>query len=418
VSAGLLWPAGGPPLRTGAILVDAVGRIEAVGPDAAVPRPPDARLDHYPNAVLLPGLVNVHTHLELTHLRGRVPETDFFAWIQQVRRCKEAFTPGAYLDAAVAGVQEAWRNGITCVGDTGTSRAGALAMARLGGRGVAYQEAIAPRPEDARDAFSRLLATVDDLRAQMTPEVTIGVSPHAPYTVSHDLYQLIAAHVRVERLPVAAHIAESAAESAFVVAGTGPFAELWRARGIALRPAYPSPVALLERMGLLQTGFLAIHAVRVDAADLTRLRRAGCAVAACPRSNARHGHGEAPVARYLEAGLPVGLGTDSVASVGDLDLLAEARLAMRLAGLSPDEALRLATVGGAAALGLDQDIGTLALGKWADLCVIPVDPAVGRDPGSAARAVLESGGAAVLATYVAGRRVYRADTAISLDPSP
>ena len=416
MSAGLLWPADRSPVRAGAVLVGDGGRIEAVGPDVDVPRPPGVPEDRYPDAVLLPGLVNTHTHLELTGLRGRVSETDFFAWIQQVRRLKDAIAPDAYVDAAAAGVRETWRYGTTCVSDTGTSGAAVLALARLGGRGVAYQEAIAPRPEDADDTFARLMATVDYLCAEASPAVTVGVSPHAPYTVSRRLYELIATQARSGRLPVATHIAESPAEVAFVVAGQGPFAESWRGRRIALRPASASPIAFLEEMGLLNAGLLAIHAVHADAADVARLQRAGCAIATCPRSNARHGHGQAPLARYLEAELRVGLGTDSVASVADLDLLAEARFAMQLAGLGPDHALMLATVGGAAALGLDREIGTLSAGKWADLCVIRVDPKWLGEAASAARAALEAGGGSVVATYVAGRCVYGADPAPH--PSP
>jgi 5-methylthioadenosine/S-adenosylhomocysteine deaminase len=389
------------------------GRIEVVGPDARVPRPGDVPVHHYPGAALLPGLVNVHTHLELTGLRGRVPQIDFFAWIQQVRRLKETLTPDAYLEAARQGVREAWRHGVTCVADTGTSGASALALAQLGGRGVVYQEAIAPRPEDAEEALGRLLATVDYLRAEVTPEVIIGISPHAPYTVSHRLYQLIAGQARSGCLPVATHVAESPDEVAFVVTGEGPFAELWRARGLAVARGAPSPVALLEELGLLGPDLLAIHVVQTDAVDLERLRRAGCAVAVCPRSNARHRHGEVPLARYLEAGIRVGLGTDSVASVDDLDLLAEARLAMRLARLDPDQALALATRGGAAALRLDRTIGTLSAGKFADLCVVRVDAAHVGAPAHAARAALEAGGQAVVATYVAGRRVYGGEPAVT-----
>ncbi|HXV86000.1 MAG TPA: amidohydrolase family protein, partial [Gemmatimonadales bacterium] len=136
------------------------------------------------------------------------------------------------------------------------------------------------------------------------------------------------------------------------------------------------------------------------------LKQAGCAVASCPRSNARHGHGEPPLARYFEAGLPLGLGTDSVVSVETLDLLAEAREAMRLAGLNADQALRLATRGGAEVLGRAGDLGSLALGKLGDLCLVEVPPATCSHAGEAAEAALAAGGAAVIATYVGGRRVY------------
>lgn len=414
MSAGLVWPVAGPPIPNGAVLCTPEGRIEALGPDDQVGRPDAAAAYRFPHAVLLPGLVNAHTHLELTSLRGAVPEHEFVAWIRHVRRAKEGLSDEAYQRAAEAGVREAWRHGTTTVGDTGTSGAVALVLARLRGRGVVYHEAIAPDARDAEQTFERCVAALDHLRSQVSSQVVVGVSPHAPYTVSRTLYRLVAEHARREALPVAAHIAESHAEVAFVTRGQGAFAESWNERGIALEPPCASPVALLEEVGLLDTRLLAIHAVQTDATDLERLQRAGAAVAACPRSNARHGHGEAPLARYLEAGLLLGLGTDSVASVDDLDLLAEARLAATLAGLSPDAALALVTAGGAAALGLDGHVGTLAPGKEADLCVVEVPEGVA-DPAARAAAVLEGGARAIVATFLAGRLVYGRETT---NPTP
>lgn len=374
-----------------------------------MPRSPATEHAAFPDSVVLPGLVNTHTHLELTDLRGRVTETDFFAWIQHVRREKDSMNEETFVASACRGLEEAWRHGITCVADTGTSGASAVALSRLGGRGVVYQEAIAPRVEQASATIERLRADVERLRVLASSDVIIGVSPHAPYTVSRELYRLVAAYARTEDLPVAAHIAESPAEVEFVRFGRGPFAESWRARGITPGAPAPSPVALLEDVGLLDTRLLAIHAVHTDGADLERLRRAGVALACCPRSNARHGHGEPPLARYLEAGLRLGLGTDSVASVADLNLLAEAGLARRLTGIAPEAALDLLTRGGAAALGLDNEIGTLTAGKAADMCVVRVGPAALDSNGAWAEAVLAVGAAGVVATYVAGRCVYRVE---------
>jgi cytosine/adenosine deaminase-related metal-dependent hydrolase len=409
VTAGLLWPGKGSAIRQGALLVAPGGRVEAVGPERLVPRPPAAEQVSFPDCVVLPGLVNTHTHLELTDLRGRVRDTDFFAWLQHVRQEKEALTEEAFVAAACRGLEETWRCGITCIADTGTSGATAVALTRLGGRGVVYQEAIAPRAEQASTALERLRREVDRLRGLATDRVLVGVSPHAPYTVSRELYRLVAAYARAEDLPVAAHIAESPAEVEFVRFGRGPFAQSWRARGIAPGATASSPVALLDEVGLLNTRLLAIHAVHTDEADLERLRRSGVGLACCPRSNARHGHGEPPLARYLQAGLRLGLGTDSVASVADLDLLAEAGLARRLTGMDPEGVLDLLTRGGAAALGLEAEIGRLAPGKAADLCVVAVGGAALDSKDSWAEAVLALGAAGVVATYVAGRCVYRVE---------
>ena len=227
--------------------------------------------------------------------------------------------------------------------------------------------------------------------------------------MSPALYRAAAAYARGGGLPLAGHLAESPAETAFVCCGAGPFADGWRRRGIPVGPPARSPVALLAALGVLGPDFLAIHAVQTDAADCATLAETGCAVVVCPRSNRRHGHGAPPVAAYLAAGLRVGLGTDSVASVGSLDLLADAREARVLAGLSAEATLRLLTVEGARCLRQDGEIGTLAAGAWADLAVWrlpqPLPP-----PDLAAEALLLARPADLLATFVSGRPVHEAPT--------
>jgi 5-methylthioadenosine/S-adenosylhomocysteine deaminase len=387
----------------GAVLIDAGGRIAAVGPDAAVPRPQGTPTDHLPDAVILPGFVNAHTHLELSGLRGQIEDGEFVDWIQHVRRAKEGIGGAEFLAAARSGVRDAWRNGITTVADTGDTGSVAWALAELGGRGVVYQEVFGPDPAQAGDSFAGLRRAVDGLRRDVPASVTIGVSPHAPYTVSAALYRMVAEYARSEQLPLAVHIAESRAEHALVSQGAGPFADLWARRQIPALVVARSPIAYLDRAGLLGPNVLAIHAVQADAEDVALLRARGVAVAACPRSNARHGHGAPPLAAFLDAGIPVGVGTDSVASVADLDLLADARAARELAQLTSEQALRLVTLDAARAIGLAREVGSLETGKWADLCVLRL----GAQPrGDIARQILSVAAANVARTYVAGRLVY------------
>jgi cytosine/adenosine deaminase-related metal-dependent hydrolase len=397
------------PIVRGALLTDAAGRIAAVGPEDRVPRPDDAVPRHYPDAALLPGFVNAHTHLELTGLAGQLDEPDFFAWLQHVRHAKEDVSDATFSDWARAGVRDAWRHGITTVADTGTSGAVAVALTELRGAGVAYQEAIAPEPDRAAAALADVRTAVERLRAVAGPRVAIGVSPHAPYTVSPDLYRSVAAYARAAGLPLAGHVAESPAETAFVRDGDGPFAAGWRRRGIPLGAPAASPVKRLAELGVLGPDFLVIHAVQTDEADRATLAETGCAIVVCPRSNRRHGHGMPPVAGYRAAGLRVGLGTDSVASVGSLDVLADAREARLLAGLSAEETLRLLTLDGARCLGWDGAVGSLAVGAWADLGVWRL-PTPLPAPDLAAEALLLARPADLLATFVSGRPVYEAPT--------
>jgi 5-methylthioadenosine/S-adenosylhomocysteine deaminase len=397
-----------PPVPHGAILIDPQGRIAAVGPDGQVPRPGNAAADAYADAALLPGFVNAHTHLELTGLRGQVTEPDFFQWIQHVRRAKEDTSQETFLQWARQGLREAWRHGTTLIADTGTSGAVARALTELHGAGIVYHEAMAPEPGKATLTLGSLRADVERLRAAVGDRVVIGVSPHAPYTVSRTLYQQVADYARSEGLPLAGHIAESRAEVELVASAGGPFADAWRRRGIPLDPPAPSPVRLLEHLGVLGKDFLAIHAVQTDEADAQALARAGSAIVLCPRSNRRHGHGAPPLSRYLSLGLRVALGTDSLASVASLDPVAEGREARVLSGLSAEDTIALLTLGGARALGCDRETGSLEPGKWGDLCLVRLPTPIPQDPGLAAEALLLGRPEDIVATFVSGRAVHEA----------
>jgi len=389
IRAGRVHPVTAPPIEDGAVLVGDDGKISAVGPQSRIPHPPGAESLSFPDAVLVPGLVNTHTHLELTHLAGRNPEQSFSRWIRRVRALKEETSPEAFEAAAEQGLRDCWAQGVTCVADTGDSGAALRALFRLGGRGIAYHEVFGPDPAQLETSLAGLKQTIHELRRFTSFHAGLGVSPHAPYTVSAPLYRAVAEYAARDGLPIAVHLAESKEETAFVRDGAGPFAAAWGDRGIPVEARGVSPVQLLHSLGVLRYGTLCIHTVQLDAQDIAILAAARAGVAHCPLSNRAHGHGTAPLAELRKAGVAVGLGTDSVVSVGALDLWAEARAA----GLEGEEALRMLTLEGARALCLDRVIGSLEAGKQADLAVI-TDLATGR-PG-------------VLATVLSGRIVHRA----------
>ena len=367
IRVGIVHPVTAPSIEDGAVLVDETGRISAVGRNLDVPTPHAARAMHFPDAELMPGLVNCHTHLELSHLGGgrKHEEAEFLTWIRRVRELKEQTSADAFYAAAVAGVRDCWARGVTCVAETGSTGAVMRALHDLGGRGIVYQEVFGPDPKQCAASMADLESTVRPLRRLATSQLKLGVSPHAPYSVSAPLYEAIGVYARRERLPVAVHIAESKEETALVYDGVGPFAEMLRARGIEVEARHVSPIAYLRERGVIHAGALCIHCVQVDRTDVALLRTAGAAVAHCPLSNAAHRHGRAPLAEFRAAGIPVGLGTDSVVSVGALDLWAEAEAA----GLVGDDALRALTIEGARALGWESEIGSLDVGKAADLAV-------------------------------------------------
>lgn len=404
LAARWVFPIEGCPIEHGAVLVGADGRIESVGPTDAVPHPENVPALSFEDAALLPGFVNTHTHLELTGFEGRLPVREFPLWIHQLHQLKLTRTPTEYLAAAHQGIRDCYATGVTTVADTGDSGAVITALAEAGGSGIAYQEVFGPDPAQAVESLTALQNKVRELGPHTTSRVRIGVSPHAPYTVSGALYRAVAGWAKAERLPIAVHIAESAAETQFLLSGTGPFAEGWRKRGIALpSPQGHTPVSWLAEHGVLTEQTLCIHAVHVGSRDVQRLWESGTAVAHCPLSNRSHGHGNAPVQLMLQAGIRVGLGTDSVASVERLDLLAEARAAGQLASLSADDQLELCTLGGARALGLDAETGSLRPGKWADCTVIRLTATTG----TPAERVVASSPADVVLTCVGGREVYR-----------
>jgi len=183
----------------------------------------------------MPGLVNVHTHLELTHLAGKDTEREFVDWIRTIRTLKDATRPGEFARSAEQGIRDAWAAGVTCVADTGSTGAPLEALARLGGRGIYYQEVFGPDPTKCGASIGELQQAVARLGPLASSGLRLGVSPHAPYTVSEPLYRAVAYFARRERLPVAVHLAESRAESELVRDGSGPFGDALRARGIAVQ---------------------------------------------------------------------------------------------------------------------------------------------------------------------------------------
>lgn len=406
LAARWLIPVEGAPIERGALLIAPDGRVEAVGPNSAVPRPADVVAEDFDEAAILPGLINTHTHLELTGFADQVPEREFPTWIRRLRELKTTRAPAEYVDAARRGLQACYGAGVTTIADTGDSGSVIQALAEAGGSGVAYQEVFGPHPSQAEESLAGLRQKVDGSRRWAGGRVRIGVSPHAPYTVSGALFTGVARWAKAERLPLAVHVAESQAESELVTAGTGAFADAWGTRGIPLpRPLGRTPLRWLAEREVLSDATLCIHAVRAGAQDIELLADSGAAVAHCPLSNRAHGHGAAPLSALLQAGIRVGLGTDSEVSVGRLDLLAEARAAGGLAPLTAEELIALCTLGGARALGLEAETGSLRKGKWADCVVIRLGRAPVRTP---AEAILASAPADVLLTCLAGRDVYRA----------
>jgi cytosine/adenosine deaminase-related metal-dependent hydrolase len=366
------------PIADGVVAVDG-DTIAYVGPAADAPSGTNEDLGE---VVLLPGLVNSHCHLELTAMRGFLEDLDFRRWILRLTNARRAVLDrDALLDSARWGLVEGVRAGITTYADTCESGVVMQAMREAGVRGVMYQEVFGPDPANAGESIKGLRERVAGLRYLETPLVRVGVSPHAPYTVSDELFRATTDLAKELRLPMAIHVAESQVEHDLVVNASGSFADGLRGRGIDVTARGRTPIDLLSKLGVLDVKPLLIHCVRVDDDDIRRIASSGSSVAHCPASNAKLGHGIAPIDELLAAGVPVGLGSDSMASNNRMDILEEARLALlgQRARIGSHETpaaadvLEMATIAGAQAIGMETNIGSLEVGKQADLAAFALD---------------------------------------------
>ncbi|MFI5245812.1 MAG: amidohydrolase family protein, partial [Gemmatimonadales bacterium] len=342
-----------------------------VGPRALAPPGRDVDLG---DSILAPGLVNAHTHLDLTVFRGRFVGLPFFEWIRTLTEARAALSPAELLDSARAGIREGLLAGITTYADTAPNDAPFEAMRELGVRGIAYRELFGPDPEQCELSMDWLREELDAMRRMETPLVKVGVSPHAPYSVSDALFRAVATFAQREGFPLATHVAESEDESSLVARGEGAFAAFLRGRGISVEPRGRTPIDVLDRCGVLGARTLLIHCVRCDERDIVTIATHDCGVATCPVSNRTLGHGVAPVRAMLDAHIRIGVGSDSMASNERMDTLHESRLALGDRAAS-HAAWELATLGGARALRLDLLVGSLEPGKQADLAAFPIDAA-------------------------------------------
>ena len=421
-SAGWVLPISSPPIRDGAVAIDG-GVITAVGDQAALTRQfPEASRRSFDEAVILPGLINTHSHLELTAMRGFLDheEGDFFSWLKKLTTARlERMTPDDLYVSAAWGACEALRAGVTCVADASDAAHESMnALRDAGLRGTVYQESFGPDPKLARENFEKLKAKVASLRNLETSLVRVGVSPHAPYSVCPDQLEMIGEFARAEKLPVMMHAAESIAEAMLLREGQGSFAEGLARREIQWSTPSRSTIQHLAHHGILQTRPLLAHCINVDRTDIELMAEARVRVAHCPKSNAKFSHRRAPFAAFLTNGIEVGLGSDSVASNNTCDLLEEARFALLMARSGTDGAggkmldaetmLSIATSGGARAIGLENQIGELRAGLQADLTIVSLagtHQQPSQDP--VGTLIFSSSGRDVLMTVVAGREVYR-----------
>ena len=379
IAAAWVLPIAGPPIERATITVDD-GRIVSVQPGIL----PGALTSTVP-CVVLPALVNAHTHLELAYLRGRIPRAaSFTQWVKPLLAVRRnAPDPDEVTKAAAAAITEAVSTGTGLFGDV-SNALGAVPALRWSKRPArVFHELLGFNVADAEGHVAAARArVVAESRVGRAEELRYSLAPHAPYSVSPALFDAIRRDATTHGDPTTVHLCESREEVQFLADGSGPWRELLQTLGVwtnAWRPPACSPVAYLQQRGFLDASTLIVHGVQCTAEDLVRVRDTGATVASCPRSNAYVGAGVPPLTGFYKAGIPVAFGTDSLASVEDLNMFAELAHARQIAPDVPARRLlESATAVGARALGFGDDYGTIEPGKRAALISVRL-PAWVRD---------------------------------------
>jgi cytosine/adenosine deaminase-related metal-dependent hydrolase len=399
-AAGTLMPVSASPVPDGAVLVEE-GRIRAIGPVSEVGREnPDAEVRFFPNYTLIPGAVNAHAHLGFRR-KDRPEGGTFSGWLGKlIERLpeKESWTAEAARDSA----REAVRAGTTYMAESSPYGECLPQLVESGMAGTVFAEFFPHEIGTSEEAVEFIVGKARELQRGLPERVNASVSVHSPYTVDPESSRLAARRTRELGWNLAIHLSESPEEVEFVRRGTGGLADIFGSNEWG--GAGTSPVRYAQDVELLAPETIAAHlATGVAEEDIEILAKTGVAVAQCPRSNDYLGCGVSPVPRMIEHGVRVGMGTDGLWSSPSMNLFEETLVALRLYALDGATGLRLATLEGARALGIEAKTGSLEEGKWADIAVIETLP-TGEDP---EREVLEAAAAGgVATTVVSGEPVY------------
>ena len=373
LKAEIVWAGPGRMVRDGGIRVEE-GHIAQVAPFVEMDHRNDS-VEDFGNAVLLPTMANAHVHLDLSHLEGKLMQSaDFTQWLKQVARARKVTVfEGRSVNK---GIDQVIGGGATLVGDISVSGRSAGALRRRGlGRSIVFCEAIGLDPAKADQQAGKLRAKIERLLRKAT--VRIGISPHAPYSVSPELFRRCVSLAKEYSLPMAIHTAETASEVEFLKRGTGELRQLLENYDLlpkGWRPPGLTPMRHLESLGVLNAQPLLIHCNHVDMAEAETLAKLGCPVAYCPRSNAFFQRDTNSLHLLQSAGVNVAIGTDSLASNSSLSMLDEIIfLKKQHPELRWDTIFQMATQNGAVALGVEQG-GILATGLPANITAISLPP--------------------------------------------
>lgn len=381
-TADWVLPMTGEPLRRASVAIDD-GRIAGV---EAQPAPAAHDLGH---VALMPALVNAHTHLELSYLRGKVPPAEkFLDWIRMIMAMRRQYPDAAdprIVEAARAAIADARASGTGLFGDISNTLVTVPLLREASMPGQVFYELLkfnASDPEGmVRDARAKADAVLPRNHRADEDDVRISIAAHAPYSVSPRLFAAIRADLdRLDGAVSSVHLGESPEEIEFIKKGSGPWRTLLEELGVwddQWQAPDTSPVEYLDGLGFLDRRIIVVHGVQFDGDDLDRLRSRNMTIVSCPRSNQHVGVGRPPLEAFYAMNVAVAFGTDSLASVPDLNLFSELAEARRIAPrVSARALLESATLQGAMALGFGDELGTIEPGKRAQLIAVRVPAGV------------------------------------------
>jgi aminodeoxyfutalosine deaminase len=385
LAADFVVPIEGEIISSGGIAIE-LEKIVAVGPLSEIREQfPHIEIESFGSSAILPSFVNAHSHLELTAFRGFLDnvEHDFFSWLIKLTNSRANLSDSEINLSAISGAIEGLRAGVTTFGDIGRfGYAGVAALKTLGLRGTVFQETnFSPDNKTAISDFDGISEEFFGLKQEETRLVKIGISPHSPYTVSPKLFESLTDFSLSHSIPLSIHVAESEMERELLATGKGAFADLFAKQGLNWNSPRSTSVEYLKRLGVLAAKPLLAHCIMVDDTDIQSIAESDSRVVHCPKSNAKFGHSVAPLQSFLDRKIKVGFGSDSVASNNVCDILEESRFGNLISRtriektrlISAKETLRMATLGGAECLGLENEVGSLEVGKQADLIVLNLD---------------------------------------------
>jgi cytosine/adenosine deaminase-related metal-dependent hydrolase len=394
-------------LQNAVIFVSSSGRISGIEPWNNALVNPRVRIVDWGSALLMPGMINAHAHLELTSLHEKLTRFNSFTdWISQLIRCRRLWTAEDFVVSAAKGARLSLASGTTLVGDITSSGVGWEATMGNNLRRAVFEEVLSLAPDQAAPAMLQLNPRFE--QAEPNSLQVHGISPHAPYSVSAELYARAAELSRKQRMLLATHLAETRAEVEFLEDGTGELKDFLAAEGVlptGWKPPKLSPVQFLDSLGVLGPLCVLIHCNYLDRESVRRIRKAKSSVVYCPRSHEFFGHEKHPVRQLLDAGINVALGTDSLASNSSLSMIDEMRfLIKKRKDLAPEEIFQMATRNGAAALGYASVLGCLKRSYYADMAVLELPENL--KPRQFLSQILEGAGECI-ATIVQGQTAWQ-----------